>query len=226
MQSLNLNKQTKRFLKITATSLALAFLSGCSNPTMLGLNNSQWGRLSQDQQKSYMKNYRSIQANLKSSSKALPQKTKAANTLLDSNAPLPDVDVTIVKGHAAFPPNFSFTPVATLHVHLTYGLCKSATLFSKNKHQSNPLWFCYTHKMIGIDPSFYKMDQAWGTTFIDTNPLWNRGFTYKHIYTSGFSRLSNATITIRSTAPIDLTPQTVDLTQQVTVDNAGDQTHG
>jgi|GEM_PF-3357262 len=197
--------------QLLAVAALIAYLSGCANPNALGLNNNQWQRLTPAQQKTYSKNYHSIKTNLAKQNK---QKSATAN-FIDDNG-LPDVDLTILNGQAAFAPTFNFQPIAALHIHLKYGMCQSALLSAQQSNQKATLWFCYLNKMIGIDPSFYNLKQAWGTVFIDANPLWNHGYSYKHVYSSGFVRLSNATIKIQSASPINLNPQTVDLTQQVT----------
>lgn len=208
---------------VAALTAFTLYLTGCASPTTLGLNNDQWQRLTPAQQKAYLKNYASIQSNLKQQSKpAAPASIQVTN---DSTI-LPAVDVTVVNGYATFAPGFNYAPIAPLHIHLQPGRCASAALNSQNQKQSTTLWFCYIHKMIGIDPSFYNMNHAWGTAFIDVNPLWNHGYTYTHINTSGYARLSNASIYIKAAAPIDLTPKPIDLTQQVTLAQPQDTAHG
>jgi hypothetical protein len=192
-------------IQLSSAAVLLTLLSGCTNPSTLGLNHNQWNRLSPDQQKDYVSAYRGIEKNLEMSSKLSPTKQQASPKNADA-APLPDIDVTILNGQAAFSSHFLFSPITPLHVHLHYGVCQWALLESSDQKQSSKLWFCYVQKTLGIDPSLYKMDQAWGTAFIDVNPLWNRGFTYKHVYTSGYTRLSDATINIQANSPIALTP--------------------
>jgi hypothetical protein len=198
------SKASHVLISLMTTTLLLTLLSGCTSPSTLGLNHNQWNRLSTDQQKDFMNNYRGIEKNLENSSKLSPTTQQASPN--NADASLPDIDVTILNGQAAFASHFLFSPIAPLHVHLHYGVCQWALLESSDQKQSSKLWFCYLQKMLGIDPSLYKMDQAWGTAFIDANPLWNRGFTYKHVYTSGYTRLSDATINIQADSPIALTP--------------------
>jgi hypothetical protein len=207
---------------VTALTAFTLYLAGCTSPATLGLNNAQWQRLTPAQQKTYMKHYTSIQSNLKKQAKQAATIAAQSN---NNSMILPDVDVTVIKGYAAFAPNFNYAAITPLHIHLKPGGCTSAILSAQNEKQSTTLWFCYIHKMIGIDPSFYNMNHAWGTAFIDVNPLWNLGYTYTHINTSGYARLNNASVYIKAASAIDLTPQTVDLTQLVTLDNPADQTH-
>jgi hypothetical protein len=219
------NKLYPSFFKLASATLLITYLSGCTSPAMLGLNKNQWGRLSPEQQKTYMSNYHAITANLihnSPSSSAQSLKIHTKPTALTTM--LPDINLTVVSGQAAFAPDFKFMPISPLHVHLQDGLCQWALLQSDNQKKSSKLWFCYIQKSVGIDPSLYKIEKAFGTAFIDMNPLWNRGFTYQHIYTSGYTKLSDATITIQATSPIVIA-QATDLKQQVIANPSAEPTH-
>ena len=222
-------KSVKLIYTLATSSLLLASLlfSGCTSPTMLGLNKTQWNQLSPDQKKIFVKHYHSIQSHLITSSKPSTQAASENNAVTNiTEISLPDIDVTILSGQASFSPDFLLSPITPLHMHLKYGLCQSALLLSQSQKQSSKLWFCYTQKMMGIDPSFYDMNQAWGTAFIDANPLWNRGFTYQNINTTGYARLSHAFIQIQSTSPILIAPPASDIAQPIDVDTSKEQTHG
>ena len=211
----------KYCLPVMSASIVCAYLSGCSSPATLGLNQDQWNRLTPTQQSQFKNNYKNIISNLKQQTKAKPQHNVAIDP---TNLPLPTLTITIKNGLAAFPNEFTpLLPFAPLTVTLTPGLCQPSTLYALNNQQHTQLWFCYTNNLVGIDPSFYRMNQAWGTLLFNLNPLWNRGFTYHHLTSTGYARLTNATITIKALGNINLQPKNVDVTQLVTLDPPSNQ---
>ena len=168
--------------------LTVVLLSGCvAGPKQLGISSQQWQTMSADQQQKMLAGYQQI--------KNAP---KPAKTIYNG----PDINVTIAGGTAMMPPFVQAYPFAKVSFNLQSGQCKSIRLSSINMNSAVNLQTCYNGLTLAVDPSRYDPTKSTGTLRITYNPIWKRGFTYSGIASSGYVRLNNAKITIKTISDV------------------------
>lgn len=161
---------------------AMLCLVGCAvSPHTLGISNKQWDQYSEAQQQNLVANYEQIQAS-------------DLNANIDYNNFL----VVGIKGGTAMMPPFTasyrYNPVKFT---IPAGTCEIVTLHSVIGVSSVDLTACFKNKVLYMDPSRYELNKKLGSIKFHALPLWNNGFSYHNISSSGYTRLRNVTVTIK-----------------------------
>ena len=165
---------------------AILILTGCStSPSQLGMSEDQWDLTSQQQQDQYAQNYKNLQTvwNIKKDDTS-------------ENSHHPAIEINIQGGSVMMPPferNYSYQPVSMV---INNDQCNSVDLTQINGNKKVNLVGCYRDHILYLDPSRYDLSQRYGSIQFNQSPLWNRGFTYHGIDSSGYARLSNANVSI------------------------------
>lgn len=168
--------------------LPVAFmLAGCMvGPNQLGLTKTEWQALSSQQQQTYRKNYQQIQQWRSAQPKTAAKKTTT-------------LQVHMADGTAMMPP-FA-TPLAYSPVDFTISSdqCRTVPIHALNQSNQGVLGVCYKKNVLALDPSHYETDKWQGTLFIHANPLWQQGFQYQHLNSTGYARLKDVTVSVKAT---------------------------
>lgn len=115
-------------------------------------------------------------------------------------APRHAIQVKISDGQALMPPFISRQPFFAVTFTLSHGACQNIDLVQLDRAAQTSLRACYKNRSLKLDPSRYELDKQDGTMSIPYSPLWTQeqGFTYYGINSSGFVKLKNVTVTIRT----------------------------
>jgi len=159
-----------------------AFLAACAtHAERYGFSKSQWQALAAGERKAIKKDYKHLRK------EALTEPVAQAG---------PEIAVMVSEGTAAMPPfeaRFTYIPI---HFQLFPGHCRKILLNALDHHHDTVLGACYDGKILTIDPSRYDAHKSHGSLFLNYNPLWQQGFLYSHVNTSGYVRLHNANVVV------------------------------
>jgi hypothetical protein len=165
------------------------------SPYELGISDKAWQKLSPQKQQEII------------------QKNQNVITNMESQAPTGNscLTITVADGKAKMPPfnmgRYAFQPAK---FNISEGSCTSFDLTTKDKTNSSSPYACYRNNVLMLDPSKYAEDKMYGTVKIYKTPLWEEGFTYTNINTTGYAELRNATIIVkeRQKTPAECMPKT------------------
>jgi hypothetical protein len=193
-------KQCKLALLLVSSIFMLA---GCAvGPDQLGIAPTDWKLMPQADQQKNLHAYAIIHSNLVSYTKKpiVSHATKNDSPIVTSpQNSAPPIQITFVKGLAVFPPNFnSPAPFQPLSFNINPGTCVEHDLLTSDSQQQTPLWVCYVKNLVAIDPSMTDLNSAWGTLYINLNPLWHLGYNYTQLQTHGYAQLQQTTIYIKA----------------------------
>jgi hypothetical protein len=171
--------------KISLICLYTTMLIGCSaiSPEQLGISKTRWKQYNKQEQEQITNNHKYILQTVKKS-------TFSAHG--DSY-----LEITLQNGRAIMPPftdSYAFKP-STLKIR--EGICQVVSLYAIDANKHTTLHACYNNDVLLLDPSFYEIDKRYGSIRMHYSLLWNDGFSYAGINTSGYTRLQNATIFIK-----------------------------
>lgn len=161
----------------------LLFLSGCGVESMYGISSDRWSNLSSEQHNKIIAGYEKVQGELEK---------EQANQTPNPNGK--KIRVALYGGSVLMPPYknyFRYEPITTT---VTDGQCEYIVLEEQDGDNETKLGICYNHNVLQIDPSQFIYEKRHGTVALQYSPIWKRGFTYKHVTTSGYARLNNAHI--------------------------------
>lgn len=161
-------------------------LSGCSVETMYGINSKQWNKMTQKQKKEIQKGYAKVQSTLVHDRARKIQYER------------PELTVVVYGGWIMMPPYVRHYRYDKISVSLVSGQCAKISVHEKNGGKVVPLKICYNDQLLQIDPSTYEVDKMHGSIVMHASPLWLRGYTYKHITTSGYAKLKNAHVWVKA----------------------------
>jgi len=194
----------KNWLVSGTVLTALLSLSACStfSPQAFGISEAEWKTYDQEKQQELLNLYKQQEEQKKIEARqAKAQKNKvftnAKNKLI----------VSVTGGKAIMPPFTSwyayqqYRPLAIGPEACADTILQKVPFNPKVKPKENELIMlhaCYIKGTLFLDPSRFEANKMAGTASFRFSPLWDRGFTYDHITTSGYVRLKNANITIRS----------------------------
>lgn len=110
----------------------------------------------------------------------------------------PRIQVVLFGGTAMMPPLFQAYYFESLRFETNPGKCRNVRLTSWDQTRSVKLTVCYDGVTLSFDPSRYDLSKTKGTLFLTYNTLWKHGFTYNNLSSSGYVRLKNADVTIKT----------------------------
>jgi hypothetical protein len=168
-------------------------LVGCSiSPEQLGISKKHWEQYDKQEQERIISGHKYISQTIKKNIFTAP-----GNSCLK---------ITIKDGHAIMPPftdSYDFIPTT---FNIREGTCKNTTLFAVGTNKHLTLCACYSNNILLLDPSPYEINKRYGTVSIHDSLLWNDGFNYTNINTSGYARLQHATIFIKKQKSLENNP--------------------
>jgi hypothetical protein len=171
-------------LKKILLLLCAATISSCSiSSEQLGISKKRWKQYDKQEQERIVSGHRYISQTIKKNVFAAP-----GNSCLK---------ITIKDGRAIMPPftdSYAFSPIT---FKIQERACKNTTLYAVNINKHTSILACYSNDILLLDPSPYEINKRYGTASIHHSLLWNDGFNYTNINTSGFTRLQHATIFIQ-----------------------------
>ena len=126
--------------------------------------------------------------------------TKQDASVQDKNSDkLEWLQVSLNDGFVAMPPFedkdiYHFMPVEfTIHE----GTCQHEVLYQFNRLHWVTLCACYRNNVLYLDYSHYDLENKTGAALLYANPLWEDGFIYHNVCSSGYTRMKNVTVTVR-----------------------------
>ena len=162
----------------------LLILSGCAaQPEDLGFSEQQWNKLSPDKQQQIFEQHEAV---------VETKKNEPPAVVSDSW-----IQVTIKDGTVMMPPSFKTYKYQPVTFKIQDGECKKVELDSHKNIYSVKLDVCYKNQILLLDPSRYEIDKKDASVRLYASPLWQNGFTYKNVNSSGYARLNNASITVK-----------------------------
>ena len=168
-----------RILLILGTLL----LMGCTvGPKELGFSPRQWQMMNPTERKQLQAGYYQVQ-------NALQLKTIYQG---------PRIQVTIFGGAAMMPPLFQAYYFKSARFETSPGKCQSVQLTSWDQAHSVKFTVCYDGVTLSLDLSHYDFTKTKGALLLTYNTLWKYGFTYDNLSSSGYVRLQNANVTIKT----------------------------
>jgi hypothetical protein len=158
-------------------------LASCVGPEDLGFSEQQWDKLSPDKQQQIFEQHQAL----------LDAKHD------ETPAPINDtwIKVTIKDGTVMMPPDFKAYQYQPVTFKIQDGVCKKVELDSHKNTYAVNLDVCYKNQVLLIDPSRYEIDKRDASIRLYASPLWQNGFTYNNVNSSGYARLKNASITVK-----------------------------
>lgn len=176
----------RNLMSLGAALSAGLILGGCTSEQTYGINSSRWAAMSQEQRSEIQTAYVNTQESLLEE-----QGQQKVSDHADK------IRVAVYGGRALMPPFDYYQPYEKEVVDLEEGSCQTCTLFRPDGEKEVDLKLCYRNHNLEVDPSKFVFDKRHGTVAFHYSPLWDRGFTYTHVKTSGYARLKNAHIFVK-----------------------------
>jgi len=170
--------------KLTLFFCLLFLLVSCAVPPQkLGISQQQWDQYPPTKQQNILDGYKQI----------LTAKDNGTITPIDDSW----LQLSISGGSAMMPPftkRYTYMPVT---FSIQEETCKQVLLHSDSSIHAIKLTTCYKNKALWLDPSRYEIANQDGTVRLPYSPLWENGFTYNNVTSSGYARLHNITIIVK-----------------------------
>jgi hypothetical protein len=163
--------------------LGVLSLTGCATPGRLGISENEWQNYSPDQQAKIKAGYYELLRNK-----------------LDSTKGIADGSVLHVKisgGQVNMPPFaqlYNYTPI---EFDITSGESRTITFKEENGKKKVDVKALYSNKTLYLDPSRYDVMKRIGSIQLHYSPIWDRGFSYQNVSSSGYAHLTNVNVALR-----------------------------
>lgn len=156
--------------------------TACVSHTDFGVDSGAWQSMSLQQKKALQENYLKIQAYQQAATKTSGKQV---------------LRLSVWGGKAKMPPDFDVYAFNKVSIYLHEGSCQDLWLnASEGKHQGS-VRACYLNTLLSLDPSRTNPADWQGTVFFHYNPVWDHGFTYHSVSSSGYAGLSNASVRVQ-----------------------------
>jgi hypothetical protein len=159
-------------------------LAACVTPMKLGISEAEWENYSPEQKQKIKKGYYYI---LKKSIKNT-EKGESDGTSLH---------VQVSGGKVNMPPFSSLSSYVPITFDLRSGDCQTVHVMEQSGDKKVPMKVCYYNKTLYLDPSRYDPDKGIGSIQLHYSPIWDRGFTYQGVSSSGYVHLTNVNVTVK-----------------------------
>lgn len=166
------------FLFITSLGL-----SACVTPGRLGIPEEQWNNYTAEERAKIKKGYYEI------------LKDKLDKEKVTSDGTI--VQVKLSGGKANMPPFASLFPYHPVDFEVTSGDCQTVTLKEEGGDKTVKMRACYFNKTLYLDPSHYEVSKRFGSIQLHYSPIWDRGFTYQNVSSSGYVHLTNVNVSVK-----------------------------
>lgn len=158
-------------------------LSACATPTRLGISEAEWNNFTPEEQARIKKGAREVRS----------VKSGPENAVPDGSV----VNLKISDGQVNMPPFTGAVAYNPFEIEVPSGACKTVNVSSVSGDKKVDVQICYFNKTIYVDPSRYDPDKGIGSIQLHYSPIWDRGFVYQHVSSSGYAHLNNVNISVR-----------------------------
>jgi hypothetical protein len=159
-------------------------LTACATPTRLGISETEWENYSPAEQQKIKRNYYSIlQGRGRCHEKIIPDGST--------------VHVKISEGKIVIPPSASLHDYKPLEFTLRSGECHNIQICEEGTDKHTSMKACYRNKTLYLDPSRYEPEKSVGSIRLHYSPIWDRGFTYQPVSSTGYVHLNNVKVTVK-----------------------------
>lgn len=165
------------------------FISGCSvfSPQLLGISDNEWEGFDENKKLSLQDDYRQIESEIKVKLNNVPQDVKARAPLL----------VSITKGKVIMPPFVEWFSYQPIEFTIAPETCMENTVYQEEGPQKIQLRACYQNGVLFLDSSRFDRKKILGSIRFYYSPLWEQGFIYRNVNTSGYVRLREVDVKIQ-----------------------------
>jgi hypothetical protein len=188
--ALKINRLKKINCCFYAFLLFLAiFMAGCVttfSPDLAGISNKTWASYDQAKQRELAAAYQhTLYSGLPLANGSVPP---AQGNYLR---------VQVSGGKAIMPPFESWYTYQPVAFYIASGTCVDTILRQEIAKNQIELRACYHDDTLFLDPSRYEANKVPGSISFHLNPLWEQGFIYHNINTSGYVWLKDAEVLIK-----------------------------
>ncbi len=108
------------------------------------------------------------------------------------------LNVEIRNGKAMFPPDFiTWQTYRPVNFRIPCNQCQEIALLNEfNSKLEAKLEICFFENALYIDPSTHDTDKLLGSLAIYWSPLWQSGFNYENVSSTGRVKLNDVTIEV------------------------------
>lgn len=163
-------------------------LVGCAvSPQKLGISEQEWLGYSEAQREKLLADYQQVNA-------IQEQQSQDAKKIKEDR--VDSIDVAIYGGEAMMPPFTEWYEYQPVTFNLVKNACSDTVLNQSNGESKVSLRACYKNNIFYLDPSHYDLTKNNGAISFAFSPLWQQGFEYSGVSSSGYVRFKNVTIKI------------------------------
>jgi hypothetical protein len=169
-------------IRIIIILISLLPLVGCVTPMRLGISEAEWRNFSPEERDKIKSGYHEV------------SKSK------DFEDAMPDgsnLHVRLYGGQVNMPPFSSLYRYTPIEFDIGNGQCQNVTLNSEEGDKKVTLKACYRGKTLYLDPSRYDVSKRVGSIQLHYSPIWDRGFTYQKVSSSGYAHLTGVNVALR-----------------------------
>lgn len=170
--------------RILITLTATFLLFACATPMRLGISEAEWNNFSPEEKSKIKKGYYEIQkTRLHSRETVIPDGTK--------------LHVTIYGGVVNVPPFANKVSYSPVEFDIENGTRQIVSIRELNGDNKISMIAAYQNKTLFLDPSRYDPEKKEGSIQLHYSPIWDRGFTYENVSSTGYVYLSKVNVTVK-----------------------------
>lgn len=158
-------------------------LGACVTAERLGIPEEQWDSYSPEEQAKIKSGYEEVKKHKAVAEKIVPDGSIVQLKVSDGKIGIPPFDAS-----------YDYTP---FNVEVASGDCKTVKVKQAQGEKTVAVQICYYNKTVYLDPSRYDPNKAVGSIQLHCSPIWDRGFTYQHVSSTGYARLANVNVAVR-----------------------------
>lgn len=171
--------------RILFFSLTVVTLAGCVSPMRLGISEAEWRNYSPDEQQKIKSGYYEM---LRSRVSGDEERIEPDGSTLH---------VKVSDGQVKMPPFTSLLNYNPLEFDIQSGDCQTIEITQQGGDKKVPMKVCHINKTLYLDPSRYDPSKKLGSIQLHYSPIWDRGFTYQNVSSSGYVHLTNVNVAVR-----------------------------
>lgn len=154
-------------------------LSACVTPARLGISEAEWANLTPEQQAKIKDGYFEVKKHRSGPDRIVPDGS--------------NVHLKVSSGKiGATACNYS-----SFEIDVQSGNCQTVKVKQLDGDKTVDVQACYYNKTVYLDPSRYDPNKSIGSIQLHCSPIWDRGFTYQNVSSSGYAHLTNVNVAVR-----------------------------
>jgi hypothetical protein len=184
------------FRVLNLSFLFILVLSGCAaSPEGLGISENEWQKYSKAKQEKLLADYKKMTEENETADNAMKgQYADLENSSYNGKY----LQISISDGEAMMPPFTDWYAYKEATFEIIPDSCTNVNLEQITGENKVALRACFKKNVLFLDPSHYDAKKDVGTVRFVYSPLWDQGFTYRNINTSGYVKLKDVTVTIQN----------------------------